>query len=345
MITCAVKVPETGEQFICSAIYAFNTAAERSHLWREIRETQSAHAHLNLPWVMLGDFNVTLSSSEHSRSLDYRTDQIGLRAFQEVLTDCSLVDFSYGEALFTLWNKRDEDPIGNKLDRALVNGDWLRHFPNSHAYFDAGGVLDHARCLIRLTGIHDYVSKPFRFFNFLAENEEFLPTIQETQSSTARLFHSRTALSSFHKKLKMLNPVLRTLNRTHYGDLPSRTKQAFEELCECQNRVLSDPTAENFSQAAEAYDKWNKLARIEEKFYRQKSCIRWLQAGDQNTSFFHRSVQARATQNTIRRLVTEQGEVLTAPSDFKREAVAHFQRFLQAHEQTQEISIESLQDL
>ena len=37
--------------------------------------------------------------------------------------------------------------------------------------------------------------------------------------------------------------------------------------------------------------------------------------------------------------------MLTAPSDIKREAVAHFQRFLQAQELTEEISIESLQDL
>lgn len=55
-------------------------------------------------------------------------------------------------------------------------------------------------------------------------------------------------------KAENAKAVLQTLNRTHYGDLPNRTKQAFEELCECQNRVLSDPTPENFVQAAEASD-------------------------------------------------------------------------------------------
>lgn len=287
MITCAVQIPDFGEQFICSAIYAHNSAAERTHLWREMRETQAAYAHLNLPWILIGDYNVMLSSTEHSRSMDYRSDQVSMGAFQEVVTDCSLLDLAYGGAYFTWWNKRDEDPIGKKLDRALVNGDWLRVFPNSHAYFDAGGVSDHARCLIKLAGAQDETRKPFRFFNFLAENEEFLPSIQESWSTSTRLYHSRTALSDFHRKLKQLKPVLRALNRTHYGDLPNRTRQAFEELCECQNRVLADPNSENFTQAAEASDKWNRLARIEEKFYRQKSCIRWLQAGDQNTTFFH----------------------------------------------------------
>lgn len=42
IITCAVQIPETGEQFICSAIYAFNTASERVGLWQEMRSTQAA---------------------------------------------------------------------------------------------------------------------------------------------------------------------------------------------------------------------------------------------------------------------------------------------------------------
>ena len=96
MITCAVQIPATGEQFICSAIYAYNTAAERLQLWTEMRETQAEYAHLNLPWILLGDYNVTLSSSEHSRSMDYRSDQINMRAFQEAVTDCSLVDLVFG---------------------------------------------------------------------------------------------------------------------------------------------------------------------------------------------------------------------------------------------------------
>ena len=163
--------------------------------------------------------------------------------------------------------------------------------------------------------------------------------------SLGRLYHSRAALSDFHRKLKLPKPILRALNRSHYRDISNRTKLAFEELCACQNKVLTVPSSENFAQAAAASDKWNKLARIEEKFYRQKSCIHWLQAGDLNTCFFHKSVQIRAPRNLIRRLVTEQGEVLTNPADIKREAVDHFQRFLQTQEQTEEISVASLQDL
>ncbi|CAN7074340.1 unnamed protein product, partial [Brassica oleracea var. botrytis] len=67
VITCAIQIPNTGEQFICSAVYAFNTTGERLALWEELRGTPAEYGHLNLPWVIMGDFNATLASSEHSR--------------------------------------------------------------------------------------------------------------------------------------------------------------------------------------------------------------------------------------------------------------------------------------
>lgn len=125
IITCAIQIPSSGEQFICSAIYVFNTAAERVQLWEELPGTRAAYEHFAFPWILLGDFNETLASSEHSRALDYRTDQVGIRHFQEAITACSVLDMPYTGALFTWWNKRHEDPIGKKLDRALVNQEWL----------------------------------------------------------------------------------------------------------------------------------------------------------------------------------------------------------------------------
>ncbi|KAF3517924.1 hypothetical protein DY000_02061598 [Brassica cretica] len=71
-------------------------------------------------------------------------------------------------------------------------------------------------------------------------------------------------------------------------------------MCRCQNLALQDPTTETFAAAAEAYDRWNKLASIEEKFFRQKSCVRWLGVGDRNTVFFHQAVQTRTSRNIIK---------------------------------------------
>lgn len=79
------------------------------------------------------------------------------------MQDCNLKDLAYIGALFTWWNKREEDPLKNNLDRALINGDWLRCFPQSYAKFEAGGISDHARCVVYLSDSQEEMRKPFRF--------------------------------------------------------------------------------------------------------------------------------------------------------------------------------------
>ncbi|KAG5412146.1 hypothetical protein IGI04_008465 [Brassica rapa subsp. trilocularis] len=54
---------------------------------------------------------------------------------------------------------------------------------------------------------------------------------RELQTSHAPLYHSRSALKLFHSKLKSLKGDLRGLNKDLFGDLPSRVKLAYEDLC------------------------------------------------------------------------------------------------------------------
>ncbi|KAG5375248.1 hypothetical protein IGI04_039844 [Brassica rapa subsp. trilocularis] len=112
IISCAVQNHVTGEQFICSVIYASNYLVDRQTLSADIRATQAAYGHLNMPWIF--------------------------------------IDLSATGALFTWWNKHERDPIGKNLDRALVDRDWLRVFPYSQAHFKAGVISNHARCYVRI---------------------------------------------------------------------------------------------------------------------------------------------------------------------------------------------------
>lgn len=327
-------------------MYAYNTAVERRSLWEDIRATHAAYSHLPIPWTLVGDFNVTLASGEHSRVQDYLSDQACMHPFQDVVGACDLTDLTYVRALFTWWNKQEGNPVGKKLDRALVNETWMLKYPQSYAQFDTGGDSDHARCLVLLSDTREYVRRPFKFFNFLVDHEQFIPTVKTVWDATEPIHHSRSALSRFHHKLKTLKQELRALNRNNFGNITERTKQAFEALCICQNQVLLDPSPANFAAAEELSNIWNKLAAIKEKKFRQKSCIKWLQAGDHNTAFFHRAVQTRHSKNSIKVLINSEGVTLTSAQDIKNEVVLHFQRFLQQHQEvSEEVLIATLQNL
>lgn len=149
-----------------------------------------------------------------------------MKQCQELVTDCVLTDLAYVGSLFTWWNKRGADPIGKKLDQALINGNWLSVYPQSFASFETGGISDHARCVIRLKQQSVGNRKPFKFFNYLVEHGDFLPTVRSKWEATAPISHSRTALNMFHKKLKSLKYAMRELNRNHYGDLHKPHKES-----------------------------------------------------------------------------------------------------------------------
>ena len=61
---CALETVEGN--FICflSLVYAANTGIERRDLWRELYKHKSITN--GQPWVIFGDFNVTLDPDEHS---------------------------------------------------------------------------------------------------------------------------------------------------------------------------------------------------------------------------------------------------------------------------------------
>ncbi|XP_048617726.1 uncharacterized protein LOC125589247 [Brassica napus] len=176
--------------------------------------------------------------------------------------------------------------------------------------------------------------RPFKFFNFLTDHPDFLDTVAASWNSTEQIFHSTSALFKFHKKLKYLKPLLRRLNQNRFGNIPKRTQDAFDKLCEKQKSALQDPTETSFTEAADAMNDWNHWASIEESFLRQKSRITWLQQGDQNSLFFFKIVQSRTSYNMIRQLTLPSGEVITDLHKIKGIAASHFENFLNQSPQT-----------
>lgn len=59
---------------------------------------------------------------------------------------------------------------------------------------------------------------------------------------TEELFISTYAMFRFLKILKALKRELRSLSKKNLGDLLKMTKEAYDELRECQVRTLINPT-------------------------------------------------------------------------------------------------------
>ncbi|KAL0358164.1 UNVERIFIED_CONTAM: hypothetical protein Scaly_1502100 [Sesamum calycinum] len=101
-----------------------------------------------MPWIILGDFNCVKSSVEK---------QLG------VPPTCG-----------------DSNPIWCKLDRVLLNNDWLEAGLHCTAHFNPSGCLsDHSPSIVFILDNLDPKPKSFRFFNMWTDHPDFIPTVEE----------------------------------------------------------------------------------------------------------------------------------------------------------------------
>lgn len=122
-------------------VYALNTNEGRAGLWNDLLHLKQS---ITLPWIVMGDLNVVLSSDE--KMLEDGSVAVVTNELREAIEQTELVDLKYYGQHFTWSNGH----TWCKLDRMLVNGTWLATYANSYARFDSFGVLDHSPMLVRL---------------------------------------------------------------------------------------------------------------------------------------------------------------------------------------------------
>jgi len=71
----------------------------------------------------------------------------------------------------------------------------------------------------------------------------------------------------------------------------------------------------------------DQLLLIQEISWRLKSRALWIEAGDQNTKYFHAYANHRKNTNSIWSLLDEEGQTVTSQQDLELTAFTHFKQF------------------
>ncbi|GJZ12297.1 RNA-directed DNA polymerase, eukaryota, reverse transcriptase zinc-binding domain protein [Tanacetum coccineum] len=105
----------------------------------------------NDPWVIMGDFNVTLNTVEHSSGSSRIT--MDMAEFNDTINNLEVEDICSSGFQFT-WTKSLKNPrckILKKLDRILINDAFLQKF-QAHGVFLPYMVSDHSLlcCILRM---------------------------------------------------------------------------------------------------------------------------------------------------------------------------------------------------
>ncbi|GJV33899.1 RNA-directed DNA polymerase, eukaryota, reverse transcriptase zinc-binding domain protein [Tanacetum coccineum] len=279
-------------RFYCSFVYAHVRASGRKPLWREL----ICHSLVvkDEPWLLMGDFNVILDPSERSAGSSYFTS--GMEDFRDCLGEIGVEDLSMSGLKFT-WNKSPgkTDGLLKKLDRVMCNGAFVEKFVNSNALFLPFVASDHTPAVVQIPVISRAKPRPFKFANFLADKEEFLPIVKDVWDSHIPGY----AMFSVVSKLKLLKKPLRKLKFAQ-GDLAKKVVESRHELERVQAMMVDDSHNSVLrNKEIECLKVYKEAMRDEESMLKQRAKVSWLSEGDANTKFFHKTVKGNLNRNRI----------------------------------------------
>ena len=323
-LTCLITIPNL-PPIIYTAIYASNQSDERADLWNDLPQI---HASLDLEsknWVVGGDLNQIMFPLEHSNpAVDY-TDNL-MYQMQDCFLQAGIFDLRYLGPCHTWKNNQPDSPVAKKLDRLLVNSNTIAAYPNVVASFLPPDLSDHCPCLLNLAlSLPKAGTYPYKFQNYLTKHPGFAQLVKDAWIHAGSVCQT---LSQLCWKLKQIKSDLKIINRENYSKIQERVTNTHSLLQLVQVQALQDPTSTNFQAERDLHQKWNFLREIEELYFRQRSRINWLRAGDFNTTFFHMICQVRTSYNAIRAFLTGCGIWITDPLEMSEHAISHFRSVL-----------------
>ncbi|XP_070026485.1 uncharacterized protein LOC142182242 [Nicotiana tabacum] len=160
-----------------SFVYGYNTARGRRVLWETLRHISTYTIE---PWIILGDFNVILSTKDRINGLPVHVNETV--EFPSCVTD---TDTGLGQVNRKGWqyswcNKRDgDDRIYSHIDWVMGNDKWFQEYGNLEVVYYNPECLDHTPIVIRTLIPRQKLKRPFRLLNVLIMQDSFKKAVKQ----------------------------------------------------------------------------------------------------------------------------------------------------------------------
>ncbi|XP_075663436.1 uncharacterized protein LOC142633038 [Castanea sativa] len=144
-IDIVITEAEGSLQWRFTGFYGEPVTGKRGESWRLLEHLSGC---LNLPWVVIGDFNEIMFAGEKLGGNPRPECQ--MHQFREVLNKCHLRDLGYIGSDFT-WSRRwgSQGWIRERLDRAFVSTSWASVFPQQRLHHVAAFTSNHCMLLLK----------------------------------------------------------------------------------------------------------------------------------------------------------------------------------------------------
>ncbi|GKC42719.1 RNA-directed DNA polymerase, eukaryota, reverse transcriptase zinc-binding domain protein [Tanacetum coccineum] len=203
---CLIESVDKRINYFCSFVYASNSNNERKDLWDILR------VHKNIvnkhSWVLMGDFNVILRPEEQSNGSSVLSME--MCEFRDAVNTLEIEDLCSSGFNFT-WTKSLKNPLTatlKKLDRIMINEEFVLMYKDAHAIFLPYLISDHSLSIMIFPKGLVKKKKSFRFMNFVADKSEFLDTVNDVWKKDVACIREYTEvvedeLKLLHQKAKI----------------------------------------------------------------------------------------------------------------------------------------------
>ncbi|XP_048492949.1 uncharacterized protein LOC125493538 [Beta vulgaris subsp. vulgaris] len=153
---------------------------DRRPLWVELGNFVT---NTQAPCLMMGDYNAVRYANDRIQGTDVsQTETVDFSNFME---DNQLTK-APSCGMFYSWNNKG---VGygrtqSRIDKAIVNSAWIAIYSDVVIKYLPAGVSDHTPLLFSLARQPQEGGRPFRFLNFLAEQEGLLELVQQAWEAT-----------------------------------------------------------------------------------------------------------------------------------------------------------------
>lgn len=157
-----------------------------------------------------------------------------IQPFYDCVVHCQLQDMRCRGANYT-WTNHQDPPhrICAKLDRTLINGNWLQLFPEAETWGLQEGISDHCPLLVNLSLKTQLAPRHFKYCNMWALHPHFRSLVLSAWNSGKS--RNRLQLYNVLSKLKLVKQALRNLNRAHFNAIVDKAKLARSTLLHTQS--------------------------------------------------------------------------------------------------------------
>lgn len=135
----------------------------------------------------------------------------------------------------------------------------------------------------------DFGPNPFKFYNAWVAEDDFNDIVKNAWMTQVQ----GTKMLQVVKKLKLVKVALRNWSKQKFGDF-HQTNVTRNHLEGIQSSLDTNACDDSLCRMdKDTRDEFKKIIAMEESMLKQKSRIKWLNLGDQNNRFFHKSLLFR----------------------------------------------------